>query len=60
MTFLQFKIRIALKENLIRRLCNSKPNALLRDDDPQKEARKSMPIALHRDEEPSNSGSIRK
>ena len=36
-----------------RRLCNSKPTALIRDDDSQKEARKTMPIALLRDDEPS-------
>ena len=39
-----------------RRLCNSKPTALNRDEDSQEEARKAKPIALNRDDESSNSG----
>ena len=36
-----------------RRLCNSKPTALNRDEDSQAEARKAKPIALLRDDESS-------
>ena len=39
-----------------RRLCNSKPTALNRDEDSQEEARKAKPIALNRDDESSNPG----
>ena len=39
-----------------RRLCNSKPTALNRDEDSQEEARKAKPTALNRDDESSNSG----
>ena len=47
---------IHLRMECRRRLCNSKPTALHRDEDSQEEARKAKPTALHRDDESSNSG----
>ena len=65
MTFVQFKIRITQKENHVRRMSctfvyNNQLNAnspILGMMIPQKEARKTMPTALHRDDESSNPGS---
>ena len=57
MTFIRFKIRIVRKKISSEDCATQCQLPFPRDDDSQKEARKTMPTALHRDDESSNPGS---